>query len=317
MRNIVIAGAIFLIAVVFAVEKRDASDHQRVVKSREVIIKSNEATVVEQPGVHVIPAHVIQGEPFKVVVTGTGSSTVMKIVAVFPSKVVGQLSPIEDGATIIAFGPTDLLEKVGTTTVEVQLADGKQLSAHFSVNARPRVEAPLGIPQKLGGNTPEAATKLVTSINNEADILRALPSAAERMWRDDFMYPVTDPVITDVYGYSRLTGAYSIPHKGTDFRAKEGTPVYAMNSGIVRLAQEFRAYGKTIVLDHGKGLQTLYLHLSRVDVKPGDFVKKGDQIGLSGSTGYAEGPHLHLSLKINGISIDPMKFLELVNSKIE
>ncbi len=125
--------------------------------------------------------------------------------------------------------------------------------------------------------------------------------------------PVKNPIITDTYGYSRQTGAYSIAHKGTDFRAVEGTPVYAMNDGIVRLKKEFRDYGNTLVVDHGGGLQTLYLHLSKFVVNEGEWVSKGKLIAYSGSTGYTEGAHLHISVKIGTYSIDPMKFLELVN----
>ena len=117
--------------------------------------------------------------------------------------------------------------------------------------------------------------------------------------------------MTDVYGYSRKTGEYSIAHKGTDFRAKLGAPVTAMNRGIVRVARTFRNYGKVIVIDHGLGLMTFYLHLSKMNVNESELVKRGQRIGLSGQTGYALSPHLHLSIRINNNSIDPVKFMEL------
>ena len=85
----------------------------------------------------------------------------------------------------------------------------------------------------------------------------------------------------------------------------------AMNAGVVSLAREFRVYGKTIVIDHGLGLQSIYMHLSNFKVKAGQQVKKGEPIGLSGSTGYALEPHLHVSVHIGGVSVDPVEFLGL------
>lgn len=117
--------------------------------------------------------------------------------------------------------------------------------------------------------------------------------------------------VTDKYGYSRVTGGSSLNHKGVDLRAPLGTPVYAMNDGVVRFTSTMRNYGKTIAIDHGNGILTIYMHLSEIGVKEGQTVKKGELLGKSGDTGYVFGPHLHLTVRINGISIDPMKFMEL------
>lgn len=85
----------------------------------------------------------------------------------------------------------------------------------------------------------------------------------------------------------------------------------AMNRGIVRVAKTFRNYGEVVVVDHGLGLMSFYLHLSKMKVNEGELVKRGQTIGLSGQTGYTLSPHLHLSLRINNNSIDPVKFMEL------
>ena len=126
-----------------------------------------------------------------------------------------------------------------------------------------------------------------------------------------FIYPIKNPVVTDPYGYTRLTGAYTISHLGTDFKADEGTEVYSMNSGVVVFASTTIVYGKMVVIDHGLGLQSLYLHLSNITVKKGQLVDVGQILGQSGQTGYAAMPHLHISIKIGGVSIDPIKFLDL------
>ena len=86
-----------------------------------------------------------------------------------------------------------------------------------------------------------------------------------------------------------------------------------MNRGVVRLVRNFRNYGKTVVVDHGLGLFAFYMHLSRIKVNEGELVRPGQVIGLSGQSGYAEKPHLHLTVRVDRISIDAMKFMALFN----
>ena len=92
-----------------------------------------------------------------------------------------------------------------------------------------------------------------------------------------------------------FNGKTSSPHLGLDFRVPTGTPVAAMNDGTVLLARPLYFEGNFVVIDHGQGLLTLYLHLSEFKVKEGDQVKRGQVIALSGGTGRATGPHLHVS----------------------
>jgi len=191
------------------------------------------------------------------------------------------------------------------------LIDGQSIKKIIIVGAREKIEAPLGIPQKLGGDTKESQNKLVSTLAEENKILANLRTGKKAFWTEKFAYPLSNIFVTDDYGYSRKTGEYSIAHKGTDLRAKEGTLIAAMNRGVVRIARNFRNYGKVIVIDHGFGLMSFYLHLSRMNVNEGELVKRGQTIGLSGQTGYALSPHLHLSLRINNNSIDPMKFMDL------
>lgn len=109
---------------------------------------------------------------------------------------------------------------------------------------------------------------------------------------DRFRWPVVGP-ITGVYGSSRiLNGRPGEPHYGTDIAAPAGTPVRAALDGMVTLADNLYIPGKTVILDHGHGVSTSYLHLSRIDVKPRHRVRQGDQIGLVGATGRATAPHV-------------------------
>lgn len=205
----------------------------------------------------------------------------------------------------------DLKKPTGTYPLEITNEKGEKEMHLITVTARATYEAPLGIPEKLGGNTTSSATQLVSSLSRENTILANLKTGTKAFWTKPFGFPIKNPIVTDPYGYTRDTVGYAIAHKGTDFRAQEGTPVYAMNRGVVRLVRTSPIYGKEIVIDHGLGIQTLYMHLSKIQVNTGELVLPGQLIGKSGSTGYAEAPHLHISVKVQKISIDPEAFLEL------
>jgi murein DD-endopeptidase MepM/ murein hydrolase activator NlpD len=115
----------------------------------------------------------------------------------------------------------------------------------------------------------------------------------EAWFADEFEWPVKGPV-TGVYGSQRvLNGVPKRPHFGVDIAAPEGRPIKAPVGAIVAMAEEDLYYtGGTMILDHGHGVSTSYLHMSRLDAKVGDRVAKGDVIGLVGKTGRATGPHL-------------------------
>ena len=102
-------------------------------------------------------------------------------------------------------------------------------------------------------------------------------------------------------------------HSGIDFRGAIGTPIYATADGVVVIAQHSGGYGKHVVIDHGYDYETLYAHLSDIDVQPGDRVRRGDLIGALGSTGRSTGPHLHYEIHLNGRAIDPRHYLKLDN----
>jgi murein DD-endopeptidase MepM/ murein hydrolase activator NlpD len=103
------------------------------------------------------------------------------------------------------------------------------------------------------------------------------------------------------------------PHAGIDVAVARGTPVKASAQGKVLAVDDYFFNGKTIFVDHGNGLITMYCHLDRIDVKPGEMVGKGQRIGLSGKTGRATGPHLHWSVVLNGAMVDPELFIPAIN----
>jgi len=97
-------------------------------------------------------------------------------------------------------------------------------------------------------------------------------------------------------------------HLGIDLASLAMSPVQASNNGKVIYAQDLGIYGQTVVIDHGQGLYTIYGHLSEIDVNDGQIVKKGDAIGLTGSTGLATGDHLHFGFLIQGIPVNPIEW---------
>ena len=133
----------------------------------------------------------------------------------------------------------------------------------------------------------------------------------EREWSGRFTVPVSSSV-SGAFGTQRkFNGLIESVHHGLDYRAQPGTPVSAANRGTVLLARNLFFEGNCVVLDHGQGLLTLYMHLSEIKVHEGDKVVRGEEIGLSGTTGRATGPHLHMAVRWQGVYVNPAVMLKL------
>lgn len=137
------------------------------------------------------------------------------------------------------------------------------------------------------------------------------------LWSGDFVKPVPAPS-TPSFGESRILNEERTSlHTGTDFPVHEGTPVVVSNSGTVVLTRDLFYEGNCVIVDHGNDLFTVYMHLSRIDVREGDKLDKGARIGLSGASGRVTGPHLHMSVRWNGGWLDPVQLLALTLPKIQ
>ncbi|MDX2032495.1 MAG: M23 family metallopeptidase [Blastocatellia bacterium] len=196
-------------------------------------------------------------------------------------------------------------------TLESTLLTGGRFSSVHSITidrAKYRA-AELAVPSRF--TAPDAAAR--ARIKAE----RAIKSAAfrrvsrERHWSGRFAAPVDD-IVTEPFGVARIfNGVLQSTHQGVDYRAATGTPVLAMNGGRVLLAREMFHEGGFLVLDHGQGLLSLHMHLSRIDVREGDRVAKGQIVARSGENGRATGPHLHAGVRWQGLYLDLATLLKM------
>ena len=153
-----------------------------------------------------------------------------------------------------------------------------------------------------------------------ADEARAVAEIAEiqklkRHWRDEdaddlqFIQPAAGRLASR-FGLRRFfNGEARAPHSGLDVAIGRGTPVKATARGTVLAVDDYFFNGKTVFVDHGNGLISMVCHLDRIDVQAGDPVSQGQRVGLSGMTGRASGPHLHWSMVLNGVMVDPALFI--------
>ena len=173
----------------------------------------------------------------------------------------------------------------------------------------PQIKVQLTVEKKFTEPSPEQQQQIAEGVRIKDDYLNRVTPARE--WDGKFTAPA-DAAISDVYGSQRIfNGKAQRPHYGLDFRVPNGTPVAAMNSGTVLLARFLYFEGNCVVIDHGQGLLTLYFHLSEIRVKEGEAVERGQEIGLSGGTGRATGPHLHVAVRWQGTYLDPARLMQM------
>jgi len=164
---------------------------------------------------------------------------------------------------------------------------------------------------------PEAMVTLdeetLKRVSKESDIINGLwrlPASAA-VWSGSFLRPIDGEVVGTFGTGSIINNQPRSPHTGVDLKGEEGTPIKAVNDGKVILICDHFFTGKSIFLDHGTDIISMYFHLQEIDVKEGDMVRKGQIIGLVGSTGRVTGPHLHWGMRINGARINPLSLIEL------
>ena len=261
------------------------------------------ATPVRALEVQINPQKPLLGDTISVIMNldnSTRSSNVTSGKDTYPAY---EIAPNKYRALI----PTTPLEKAGGRTIKID-AGGESKNIPIQVGSRKFTVQRINLPPGKAG---VSATKYELQRANEFRAVRS----PEKLWNGTFVKPSQARMSTP-YGVRRYYNgkfANDYYHRGLDFAGGTGSPVVAPAAGRVVLvgtvSQGFRVHGNVIGVDHGQGVASIFMHLSKILVKEGDVVKPGQLIGKIGSTGASTGPHLHWGLYVNGKSISPMPWL--------
>lgn len=209
------------------------------------------------------------------------------------------------------FIPISATEKSGKYKVKIKATNvyGKTQNFYliFYIKRKDFPTQYIKVPQK---KKKDLTTK---QLSREAKIFGAkLRSDYNRRYISSSFRSPLKGIITSVFGAQRKynTGRLAWYHKGLDIANKTGTPIKAPNKGIVMLAQDFTIHGKSIIIDHGFGVKTIYNHLNSINVKPKQIVKRGETIGHVGTTGISTGPHLHFGVSVFNVRVNPNQWIK-------
>jgi murein DD-endopeptidase MepM/ murein hydrolase activator NlpD len=263
----------------------------------------------QEPVITLTPAVIEAGSPELVRVVAPGAATVDgewmgHPLTFFRGRDAREWFALEGVDVEGAVGPS-------TLTISVKVGNGavRALSRTVEIHEAHYRTGTLSVAPQFVEPGPEAMKEIKAESALKQKVFGA--SAAEPLWSGDFLAPVTAQA-TDSFGTRRtFNGKLASVHKGMDFRARMGTPVHAGNSGVVVLARKLYFEGNCVAIDHGMGLYTISMHLSRIDVREGERVVKGQRVGLSGATGRVTGPHLHWAVRWHDAYLDPAKMLRM------
>jgi murein DD-endopeptidase MepM/ murein hydrolase activator NlpD len=195
--------------------------------------------------------------------------------------------------------------------LEVELLPSKEKkSIEVTIEEKDRGVRVLTLPREMV----ELDKDSLERVSKEARIMKealATPPAPPRSGAGHFQRPLEGEVVGPFGRRSIINEMPRSPHSGVDLRAAKGTPVQSTHDGRVILVVEHFFSGRSVVIDHGGAIQSMYFHLEESKVREGQEVRKGQIIGLVGATGRATGPHLHFGMRVNGARVDPMQFIVL------
>jgi murein DD-endopeptidase MepM/ murein hydrolase activator NlpD len=202
----------------------------------------------------------------------------------------------------------DLKTDPGTYQLSLTV-DGISLSRDVVIVKKKYPVQKLTLPEDMVVLSPENEARAEREQRKMAAIW---PFDSLRVWRGNFIDPLPGKPLGTPFGVRRIINNIpKNPHSGVDIAADEGDPVKAPNDGVVILVEDQFYSGNSVVLDHGQGIYTMFFHLSKIKVKYGQAVRKGDVIALVGSTGRATGAHLHWGVRVQGAKVDPLALIRL------
>ena len=245
-----------------------------------------------------LPRTVRQGNTLRIRAPGTAVTARMneRTIRLFPQADGGSFGimpvPVEEKPGEYKI---ELLDKAGTSVgnAPIQVVD-----AHF-----PKQNVIIGQSLAELKPSPGEMETVAAFRNTVSDV---------RYWSEPLTLPVRG-CMTSLFGVRRYlngkpTGGF---HAGIDQRSPAGTPIRAVSGGVVKIVREWNLHGRTVGIDHGQGLESIYLHMSKLAVTEGATVKAGDVIGYAGSTGRSTAPHLHWSLYANGVPVNPLDWVRV------
>lgn len=212
----------------------------------------------------------------------------------------------EDDARWIAIVGIPLTAKPGAQQVSVDGGSTGELS--FTVGPRTYKEQRITLKNKEQVSPSPAHVKRFE--RELAEQLKAYDQFSPRQPSNLLFDPPVDGPLSSPFGLRRFfNGEERNPHSGLDFAVGAGTPIKSPAAGKVILVGDYFFNGKTVFVDHGQGLISMFCHMSKVDVKVGDELTRGGIVGRVGATGRATGPHLHWNVSLNGVRVDPSIFI--------
>lgn len=218
----------------------------------------------------------------------------------------------DDGRSAIGAVPVDSVKSVEASVV-ITRASGRSESLHVSVKPPPLPppKEQLQVDARFGRPLDSATSARVA---REAELAAAAGRRSHDVpprWTAPFLRP-RESAVSSGFGTGRMfNGQVASRHLGVDFRGATGAPIRAANRGVVVLVDTFFLGGRVVYIDHGGGVTTGYLHLSKALVAVGDTVRRGQTIGLVGATGRVTGPHLHWTARYGALTVNPLELLTL------
>jgi murein DD-endopeptidase MepM/ murein hydrolase activator NlpD len=220
------------------------------------------------------------------------------------------LVPGVENSTWRGFISVDLRQKPGAYLLLVKSpSSGEATRLEIEVEKKDYGVRRLTVPKEMV----DLDAQTFERVKKEAKTMRALWQipASEAIWEGSFLRPLDGEVVGPFGRRSIINDQPRSPHSGVDFRARKGTPIRAINHGTAVLTADHFFPGRSVVINHGGGILSMYFHLDKILVQKDQFVEKGQVVGLVGATGRATGPHLHLGIRVNGARVDPLALMAL------
>lgn len=218
----------------------------------------------------------------------------------------------EDQGQYIGFIATSYRTNKGTYPLLVEVVSGNE---KFTAEQKIEITGRQFVEQRI--RVPEQTRKKVLTPENQANDAKVTATAREKaettlvspLWEGPFVWPVSGRITTQFGMIRYVNNIENGRHSGWDIAAQTGTPVVSINKGQVIYAGALKVSGNTVIVHHGLDLYSSYLHLSKINVTEGQLVEKGQVVGAIGMTGLATGPHLHLTIRVGDIPVDPGLFI--------